>query len=378
MKTDLIKISTDIVIVGAGIAGASLAWHLKDKVQLVVLEMEDQPGYHTTGRSAAFYAETYGGPSIVPLSKASKQFLFSPSPQFTGVPLAHRRQALYAAREDQLPVLQEMYDQFKILASHLTRLTSAEMRLRAPMLKAEWTAAGLFDPECHDLDVAAIHAGFLRGVPVHTRACVREIVQLTEGWRVRTSSHEITAAIVVNAAGAWGDAIAKLAGVNPVGLVPCRRTIITFEPQNTDVNPNAPLILDATEKFYFKPENLDIWASPADETSVVPGDAQPDELDVALTIERIESATHYKIDRVKRKWAGLRSFAPDRLPVYGFDVAKQGFFWCVGQGGWGIQTAPAAGSLCTSLILGQALADELAEAGVKPAQFAPQRFGAHG
>ncbi len=361
--------TADIIIVGAGIAGASVAWHLNNRARVILLEQESSPGYHTTGRSAAFYAETYGGPGVQPLSSASKAFLFNPPADFSEAALVKPRGALYMARQDQVPLLENQYQRFKAATPALRFLSSSEIQNLAPMMHRDWCEAALYDPDCKDMDVAAIHAGYLRKMDVRTGARVQHIEKTASGWKLLTAAGTYFAKTLVNAAGAWGDDIARLAGAQSIGLEPRRRTIITFQP-DIQVNPAAPLILDAAEDFYFKPDGSDIWASPGDETLDLPGDVQPDELDVAITIDRIERATRYKIKTIKRKWAGLRTFAPDRLPVYGFDPAAPDFFWCAGQGGWGIQTAPAAGGLCAALLLGDPLPHELQKWGITSQRYA--------
>jgi D-arginine dehydrogenase len=370
------RLKTDVLIIGAGMAGASVAWHLHGRARVIIIDQEAYAGYHTTGRSAAFYSEIYGGPDVLPLNASSKSFLFSPPSDFSSVPLTAHRGALYAAREDQRPLLDEMYRGFNQAVPSLRFLSTLESCRMAPMLQSEWLASALYDPECKDLNVAALHAGYLRGAELYANEKVMNISRSAARWKVETSTLEIDAAIIVNSAGAWGDDVARLAGVKPVGLIPCRRTIITFRPEVAAVDPNGPLVLDAGEQFYFKPDGADIWASPADETPSLASDVQAEELDVAITIDRIQTATHYVVKTIKRKWAGLRTFAPDRLPVYGYDSSAPDFFWCVGQGGWGIQTAPAAGALCAALLLGQALPEELLKFGITASRYAPDRFAA--
>jgi D-arginine dehydrogenase len=369
--------NADVIIIGAGIAGASVAWHLRDKARVMLLERESYAGYHTTGRSAAFYAQTYGGPDVQPLSFASKSFLFAPPPGFCDGPLVSPRGALFTATPDQLSVLDMMYAEFKELAPSLRFLSQPERMSLAPMMRAPWNVAALYDPDCKDMDVAAIHAGFLRGQDMRTSVQIHRIEKTSAGWQLTTNTGVFVANIIVNAAGAWGDEVAALAGVTSLRLEPRRRTILAFTPEATRVDPAAPLVLDAEESFYFKPDGTDIWASPADETLSPACDSQPDEMDIAITIDRIERATTYKVKSVKRKWSGLRTFAPDRLPVLGFDPVAAGFFWCVGQGGWGIQTAPAAGQLCAALILNQPLPAELTDVGITAQRYAP-RFAAQG
>jgi D-arginine dehydrogenase len=372
------KLTADILIIGAGMAGASVAWHLRGRARVLLIEQEAFAGYHATGRSAAFYVETYGGPGVQPLSTASKSFLFGPPDNFSDASIVEPRGALHIARDDHQTALSAMYDTFKTSIPALARFSRSETVAIAPMLKPAWAASALYDPDCMDMNVAALHAGYVRGAEVHANEKAISITRQSDIWHVETGASEIEAPVIVNASGAWGDDIAALAGVMPLGLTPCRRTIVAFKPDNMAVNPHAPLVLDRDDTFYFKPDGEDIWASPADETPYPACDVQADELDVALALDRVESATTYQIRTVKRKWAGLRTFAPDRLPVYGFDSQAPGFFWCVGQGGWGIQTAPAAGQLCAALLLEQPLPDVLLASGVTASRYAPARLRQRG
>jgi D-arginine dehydrogenase len=403
----------DIAIVGAGIAGASLAYFLTrhGATSIVVLEAEDTPGYHTTGRSAAFWEPTYGGAGVVPLSAASRAFFDAPSPGFAANPLLSPRGALHVAAPGEhgaLAALAADFDSFGVVTEPVD---AAGMAARYPIVGGGWERAGLFEPDCHDIDVAALHAGFLSGARragavlvcnarvegldrlpspsgegretersdgpgVGTAALQHRDIPAgpspegegrQEGWRLRTAAGDFTASIVVDAAGAWGDDLAALAGVAPLGLTPLRRTMVVL-----DVDPvppaDLPVVFDAGGSFYFKPDGGRLWLSPHDEIADVARDAAPEELDVAVAIDRFERATTARVRRVERSWAGLRTFSPDRNPVYGFDRSVPGFFWCVGQGGFGIQTAPAAGDLAARLLLG------LPPGPVDPAAYLPARF----
>ncbi len=364
----------DVAIIGAGIAGASVGYALRHKCSTILIEQESHPGFHTTGRSAAFFAEIYGGAHIQPLSNASKAFLTTPPTEFTLSPLLKPRGVLYIATAQKQTCISAMWHEFLPLLP-LRKVEAAEIAALAPMVAKPWLSTGIYDESCKDIDVAALHGGYLRGQDLWVDAQVLRIERAGNKWILNTRRGEISADIVVNAAGAWGDHVAKLAGADPVGLSPRKRTIVTFAPKNFAVDPLWPLVMDIDESFYFKPEGGLIWASPADETPEQPSDVQPDEMDIALTMERITSATLFEVSSLKRSWAGLRTFAPDRLPVYGFDSRAPNFYWCVGQGGWGIQTAPAASELCAAQILGRGVPDLLAQAGVKPELYAPDRFG---
>jgi D-arginine dehydrogenase len=350
----------DIAIIGAGIAGASLGYALLTRapgLSVILLEAEEAPGYHTTGRSAAFYAETYGGPDVQPLTTASKAFFQKPPPGFADVAILSPRGALHIAHEGALETLEALEAEFEGGGVAFQRLAPEGVLAKAPFLKPEWATTAIWEPGCADIDVAALHQAYLRAVrrmggTVLTSARTTAIARTAAGWRLETSAGTLAAARIANAAGAWGDVVAGQAGVAPIGLQPLRRTIVV-----TDVRPEAaadmPVIMDAGGSLYFKPDAGRLWISPHDETPDVPHDVQPDEMDMAVALDRFEQMTTFAIRRLASKWAGLRTFAPDRLPVIGPDPAEPGFFWCVGQGGWGIQTAPAAAEMAAAILLGE-------------------------
>lgn len=362
-----------VAIIGAGIAGASLAYFLGGRARVTLIEGEAQPGYHTTGRSAAFYAETYGGPAVQPLTTGSKAFFEAPPGGFAAAPLLGPRGGLHIADAGALGDLAALEASFAGSGVAIERLDEASLATRLPQLRPDWRAGALWEPDCRDIDVAALHQGFLAGArragaTLLADAMVTSIERRGTGWGITTSAGVIEADAVVDAAGAWGDAVAALAGVAPIGLMPLRRTVVVV-----DVDPPAPadlpLVIAADGSFYFKPDAGRLWVSPHDEIPCAAADVQPEEIDVALAIDRLERATTWRIRRLERAWAGLRTFAPDRAPVYGYDPAVPGFFWCVGQGGFGIQTAPAAGALAAALLLGETLPD-----GIDAARYAPGRF----
>lgn len=369
----------DVAIVGGGIAGASLAAFLGPELKTIILERESHPAYHTTGRSAAFYAETYGGPGVQPLTTASKGFFHTPPPGFAEYPLLKDRGALHVVRDGGLSALDQLEAEFRHSAVRMERLTPAQVKGFAPMLRDAWTITGIWEPDCADMDVAGLHNGFLRmartnGTVFRADGEVTSVEHGTTGWSlVLAGGDVIEAAILVNAAGAWADGFATRAGVRPVGIRPYRRTIaqVAADP----APPRAmPVVIDAGGDWYFKPEGDRLWVSPHDEIPDVASDVQPDELDVATAIDRFERATTARVTKLDRAWAGLRSFAPDRLPVFGFDSAVPSFFWCAGQGGFGIQSAPACGMLCAALIRQQPLPEPLLAAGVDPARYSAARF----
>ena len=359
----------DIAIIGAGMAGASLAAELADHARVVVLEGEDRPGYHTTGRSAAFWDECYGGPDIVPLTVASGPYLAEHG-------FLSPRGGLYIGRDDDAATLDAFMDEFAPTGIDIRRLGRAELAALIPGLKPAWTGA-VHEPASADIDVAALHQHYLTlakrgGVTLQTRA--RLVAAEREGGRWRLAIErgvELTAGVLVNAAGAWADPVAAIAGAQPLGIAPKLRTVAQVR---TAPAPPAtlPLTLDIRGSFYFKPESGRLWLSPHDETPSEPCDAAPEELAVAEAIDRFEAVVDWRIEAVERRWAGLRSFAPDRLPVYGFDARREGLFWFAGQGGFGIQTAPAAARLAAQLILGQPR-DAMTTA-LSAALYAPGRF----
>ncbi len=369
-------IRADIVIVGAGIAGASLAARIGTAASVVLIEAESQPGYHSTGRSAAFFAETYGGPAVQPLSTASRDFFLSPPSGFADGPLTHDRGAMHVATAADRATLEAMDRDFAASDVMLRPLDRNAMLSRVPLLGPQWVA-GRLEPGCRDIDVAALHGGFLAqarraGATVLTDAALQAARRDGGRWRLETGAGAIEADLLVNAAGAWADEVAEMAGARRLGLSPFRRTMaqLIVDPP---APPTLPVVMDVAGNFYFRPEaGGRLWLSPHDEILQVPGDAAPEEIDIAIAIDRFEQATAgWQVRRVERRWAGLRTFAPDRVPVYGFDPTVPGLFWCAGQGGFGIQTAPAASTLAAALLLDR---EDLAP--VDPGRYAPGRFAA--
>jgi D-arginine dehydrogenase len=370
----------DILVIGAGVAGASAAYELAASGRVVVLERESAPGYHTTGRSAALYTESYGSPVVRALTLASKAFFDAPPEDFAEHALLTPRGALFVAREDQLAALDRTLAEAKKLVPSVRAVNAAEALEISPALRPEYVAAGVFEPDAMDMDVHAIHGGFLKGLrrrggEVVTGAGVTALTRDRKTWIAETPMGAFAAPIVVNAAGAWCDEIAKLAGVAPVGLVPKRRTAITFDaPDGTDIS-SWPLTIDVEEGFYFKPEAGRILASPADETPSPPCDAQPEEIDVALIVDRFERAVCFPVRAITHKWAGLRSFVADNTPVVGMAGDAEGFLWLTGQGGYGIMTSPAMGSAAAALIETGALPGHFARFGLTESALSPRRLG---
>jgi D-arginine dehydrogenase len=356
----------DIAIVGAGIAGATLAAELAPHARVLILESEATPGYHATGRSAAFWSETYGGAAVQPLTTAS-------GPALRAGGFLQPLGSLHIGRQGDGSAIDAFLAEF---ADSAVPLHAVDPAILVPGLRADWTL-GVMEPSCAYIDVAALHAAALatarrHGAHVATDAAVHAAERRDGRWRLETGAGAFDAPILVDAAGAWADAVARLAGVAPIGIRAYRRTIAQLR---TDPAPPAamPHVADIAGRFYFKPETGGrLWLSPHDETPVDPHDVAAEEIDVAIAIDRFEHVVDWRVAAVERRWAGLRSFAPDRLPVYGFDRHVPGFFWCAGQGGFGIQTAPAAALLAAGLLLGTA--PHPAIAAIDPAAYAPGRL----
>ncbi|HKC02101.1 MAG TPA: FAD-dependent oxidoreductase [Sphingomicrobium sp.] len=360
----------DIVIVGGGIAGASLGAEVADRRRTLIIEGETQCGYHATGRSAAFWLESYGGTKVALLSRASRAFLDRPPEEFAESGFLHARGAVHLS-DGEWPEVPDRVEARQLDRNELERLV--------PGIRPRWTRA-LLEPGCADIDVAGLHAAYLRrfrmrGGTIATNSRLIGAERRRDLWRITLQDGStVNAAILVDAAGAWADPVAKACGVQPLGVAPKRRTMVQLRVGRSGLR-DLPLVDDSAGTFYFKGEgDRSVWLSPHDEIETQPCDAAPDEIDIAVAIDRFEGAVDWSIERVERSWAGLRSFAPDRLPVYGFDAREFGFFWCAGQGGFGIQTSPAAAKLAASIML-----DERPDAMVghiDPAIFSPARFSA--
>jgi D-arginine dehydrogenase len=372
----------DVLVIGAGIAGASIAYFLSRRLRVVVLERESQPGYHTTGRSAALFAESYGTDQVRALTLASRAFFEAPPSGFCEHPILGPRGALFVGTASQSGLLAALHSAVAGRSAGIRLLDGAEARALVPVLRPPASAGAVLDPGAADMDVHALHQGFLRGVrgnggAVVCDAEVRGIERRGGSWHVLAGDHRCEAPVLVNAAGAWSDVVAALAGVGPLGLVPKRRTAFTFAPPpDTDVA-GWPAVIGVDESFYFKPEAGMLLGSPANADPVAPQDVQPETEDVALGIWRIEQATTLEIRRPASAWAGLRSFVADGDLVGGFDADAAGFFWCAAQGGYGIQTSAAMGEACAALVCGDGLPSHIAAFGVTEAMLSPVRLRRH-
>ncbi len=367
----------DIVVIGGGMAGASVAAHLAEFATVRLLEMESQPGYHSTGRSAALFSETYGNHAIRALTGASRQFFYSPPASFCPVPLVRPRSVLVAARSGQGESLQAFIDSEE--SGRLEAKSADEAVEICPILKRDGLIGAALDRHSADIEVHELHQGYLkllksRGGVVSTDARVTALEPHQGGWEIRTPHETVRGGLVVNAAGAWAAAIADMAGAQSVGLNPLKRTACLLDPPPGSHVDAWPMLLDVDEQFYLKPDAGKLLLSPADETPAEPGDVQPDEMDLAVAVDRLEQATTFNVTRMGRRWAGLRSFVADRTPVVGYDGRRSGFFWLAALGGYGIQTAPGLSRLAASLVLQRPVDEHLLSFGLDPKELSPARL----
>jgi glycine/D-amino acid oxidase-like deaminating enzyme len=370
-------VRSDFLVVGGGIAGASAGYFLAAHGRVTLLEREAVPGYHSTGRSAALFSEYYGTSAVRALTAASRPFYTAPPPGF--------RQALLSPRGVLALCPHGAEARFaEVLAAGLAaptpvrELCPGEAERYCPVVRPEWFSQAMLKPAAMDIDVDAVHQGFLRGISesglVVRSAGVRALTRRGGAWHAVTDAGEFTAGCVVNAAGAWADEIARLAGVPGIGLTPLRRSAcIVAPPAAADVSA-WPMVADVTETFYFKPESGRLLLSPADATPVPPGDARPDDIDIAIAIDRVQAATTLEIRHVQHAWAGLRCAVEDDTPVIGQALEEAGFVWLAGLSGYGIQTAPAAGQLAAALATGTPTRFGDHNAGIDLAGLSPGRF----
>ncbi|MFT3664575.1 NAD(P)/FAD-dependent oxidoreductase [Piscinibacter sp.] len=364
----------DVIVVGAGIAGASLAAFASETHRVVLLEAESQPGQHSTGRSAAMFMESYGTPAIRALTRASRAFYEAPPAGFAAAPLLAPRGALYVATPDQGEALDALEAELRPHTPRLQRLGAAEAVARVPVLRPQRIGGALLDPDAADIDVHALHHGFLRrakanGARLVTDARIEALQRRDGAWIVQSTAGEWRAPLLVDAAGAWAQRLAALAGLPDIGLQPKRRAAFLFAaPAGVDAA-RWPCVcgVDEDEGWYFKPDAGALLGSPANADPVEPHDVRPEEIDIATGIARIEDMSTLTIRRPSHTWAGLRSFVPDGDLVAGFDPLAEGFFWCAAQGGYGIQTAPAMGELCAAWLRGAPTPARIAAEGVDDA-----------
>jgi len=370
----------DVVVVGGGIAGSSVAAQLSAECSVLLLEMESQPGYHSTGRSAALFILSYGNDEVRALTRASRQFFYQPPGEFCATPLVKARSVLLTVGPGRAAELEAILANL-VPEDEFSPKTAREAAALCPILNTAALSGAAFSDRLADIEVHELHQGYLRilkrnGGAILTDTTVTGLERDAARWRVRTTRETVTGSIVVNAAGAWAGEIARMAAAQDVGLRPLRRTVCLIDAPAGSHSEAWPMVADASDQFYLKPDAGMLLISPADETPSVPTDAQAEEIDVAIAIERIEQATTLRVRRVARKWAGLRSFVPGRSPLIGFDALQPGFFWHAAFGGFGIQTAPAASRLAAALILGRPPAEDLAAAGLDSQAVSPKRLTA--
>lgn len=342
----------DIVVIGAGIAGATTSAALSGDAKVALIEAEEQAGYHTTGRSAAIWVLNYGPPDVRTLTGLSRDFFLNPPSDIADAPLGTHRRNIYLAPPDETPALDALIAQ----NLGIVDIPVSEVKAEVPALRDGYAVRAGLEDNAFDMDVAALHQGFLRRLRHHGGALLlrHRAGRIARGegvWRVETTSGTVSAPILVNAAGAWGDEVAGIAGIPPLGLKPCRRTACIIDPSPYQVA-DWPMVQSAAHLWYARPEARSrLMVTPCDETPMPPHDVQPDELDIAIAVDRMQQALDIPVRRIEHSWAGLRTFSPDRSLAFGWEVSAPGFFWCVAQGGYGIQTAPAAGKLVADMIL---------------------------
>ncbi len=369
----------DAIVIGGGIAGASAAYEMAAAAKVMVLEREATPGYHATGRSAAYYIPWFGNRSIRILTAASGPFFAAPPEDFSATALWSDRGLLLFGGEAQEDAVRAFYEQSRAATDAVSLIDGHRFQALIPAARAGAVTLAMEDKSAMELDVNALHQGYLRGLSRRGGqvVCNREVESLERAagtWRVRAGGEMYEAATVINAAGAWADELAAMAGVQALGLVPKRRTVCVVQLPSGASSGAWPLAGDVDETVYFKQEGGGLLISPEDETPSPPCDAQPEDWDVAVAIDRAQSVLDLPVSRIERKWAGLRTFVPDDTPVVGFDPRAAGFFWLAGQGGYGIQTAPAMGRLSAALASGQEVPADLVRLGLSAADLAPDRL----
>jgi D-arginine dehydrogenase len=378
-KTSKMNVKADYLIIGAGIAGASIGYWLAPYSKVVLLERETQPGYHSTGRSAALFMESYGPQQVRALTCASRAFFEHPPAGFTDHVILSPRGALAVASAGQADLLDEYDAIVRSVSTHARRLDAAQACGLVPVLRSKRVLGAVYEPDAADIDVHALHQGYLRGLRASggMLSCGAEVTAMEYDrgtWRVTASGQVYEAPIVVNAAGAWCDVIGALAGAAPIGLMPMRRSAFTFvPPENADIS-RWPMFIGVDESYYVKPDAGLLLGSPANADPVQPHDVQAEELDIALAIDRIQNMTTLTIRRPRHVWAGLRSFVKDGNLVGGFDPLVPGFFWAAGQGGYGIQSSAAASEMYAALLRGVSVPSRITDFGVRQEEVSPARI----
>lgn len=370
--------TVDFVVIGGGIAGLSAAYELSQHGSVVVLEAEHAPGYHSTGRSAAVMSENYGPRVWSRLVTASRSFLESPPEDFAEIPLVSPRGALFLALEHEQLALRAQADELARRGASFEMVAPTDALRFCPVIQAEKFALALHEPDCLDIDTDALMGGYGRalrrnGGQVLTNSRVVRMSRQTQGWRVWTDRAEFSAAVVVNAAGGWVQQVAQMAGIGYRNVVSFRRTAVTFDPPPGSNIASWPMTFDVAETFYFKPEAGRVMVSPVDMAASEPCDAQADDLETAIAIDRIHRFTTMEVKRISHKWGGLRTFAPDHEPVIGPDPEAETFIWLAGQGGNGVMAGPAAARLAAIFATGNAIPPDIAALGVVAEDVSPGR-----
>jgi D-arginine dehydrogenase len=369
----------DFIIIGGGIAGASAGFELAAHGNVLLIEREPQFGYHSTGRSAAVFLKSHGPAVIRALAAASKSFFLDPPDGFADYPLLKPRGMMLIGGHGDAEELDRIATENACFVLGTRRLSAAEGLRMVPVLREDYLGGAVYDPEATDIDVHAVHYGFLRGLRSRgarslPSAELTGLERAHDCWTVTTTAGDFAARVIINAAGAWCDRVAGLAQASPVGLVPKRRTAFVFDaPPGIEIE-QWPVVHELHESFYFKPDAGKVLASPADETPMEPCDVHPEDVDIATAIDRIQRCARLTVAHINRKWAGLRSFVCDGCPVVGYDPQVEGFFWLAGQGGYGIETSPAMGRLSASLADGTGVPEDLKQLGVTEAALSPARF----
>ena len=370
--------SFDFAVIGAGIAGASVASELAKEASVLLLEMEAQPGYHTTGRSAAMFAPGYGPQPIRALTRASTSFFHDPPDGFYTAPLLSPRHVAMIARTDQMATLDAFLSEVSE-ESAVEKIDEARLRQIQPLVREGYAQAGILDTRGSEIDVHGLHHGFLnqfrqKGGALLTNAEVLDLNRQSGSWNIATKAGEFDASVIVNAAGAWADQMGAMAGAETIGLVPKRRTALMIDAPEDVAIDHFPLVVDIDEEFYMKPDAGRLLISPANEDPMCPCDVQPEEMDVALCIDRIEKAFDIEVRQIRNQWAGLRSFVADKSPVVGFSAKADGFFWLAGQGGYGIQSSPALARYAAVAALGNEMPQDILQEGLVPESLSPERL----
>lgn len=362
-------LDSDVIVIGAGIAGASVAYFLSPHVSVRVLERESQPGFHSTGRSAALFSETYGPPQVQTLTRASREFLAHPPKGFADSELLTPRGAMIIGTSEQRTAIEAAFAEASPFLADLRLLPTPELRDIVPVLEPHAASLGMFEPRAADIDVNGVHQGFIRGLrsrgaELSCSVDIRSIQRVQGRWVLDARERAFRAPLLIDAAGAWADEVARMAGVATLGLEPRRRSAFVFAPPEGVPTADWPFVASVEEGFYFKPDAGLLLGSPANADPVDPHDVQPEELDIALAIHRIEEATTMRIARPLRTWAGLRSFVPDGDVVSGFAPDAPDFFWLAALGGYGIQTCAALGEASAHLALRRPLPLHLTDVGI--------------